>query len=266
VKHSILLLTLSFFINHHNIVLAQSTVYDFEMIKGKTIDDSTNQGIPSSNLYNESKRSWDYANENGEFNLWANIGDTIVISAIGYLSEVIILDSTILNNSLLIRLQARTYEIGEAVIKAPKTYSKFKQDLLNLDLPRTELDSVTEELAITSKQVIKKAEYDRMVNEVFNREKGTLFVLGTSIDRKQQKEAKKINDTKTLIKNQHKISKRYNREIVKKYTHLEDQELTEFISFCNFSNEFLLKSSEYEIIKAILAKLKEYKQKNIQSD
>ncbi len=223
------------------------------------MDNTTGNFIPSANIFNESNRHWEHANENGEFKLWVNIGDTLVISAIGYLSEVVLVTENQIKDSMIIKLEARSYEIGEAVIKVPKKYSKFKQDFLNLDLPRTELDSITEELAVTSKQVIKQAEYDRQVKEVFDREKGTLFVLGAPIRTKEEKDQKKLKKICTLEEQQKQIDLKYNREIVKKYTKLDENELIEFMSFCNFSKEFLLEANDYEIGNAISEKFKEYK-------
>lgn len=43
--------------------------------------------------------------------------------------------------------------------------------------------------------------------------------------------------------------------MVTRITGMEGAELYEFITFCNFSREFMLEASEYEIIEAILEKL-----------
>lgn len=242
---------------------AQINYFDFEVIKGKVLDDSTGISIPSVNIFNESKRKWDFATEDGRFTIWVDYGDTLLFSAMGYLSEVIYLSDSLLNDSLIIKLEPRTYEIGEAIIRTPKKYSQFKQDVINLNLPRTELDSITEELAISSKRVVMQAEYDREVKEVFDREKGTLFVLGTTIRNKKDKDKKKLKKIYTKEEEQKIIGAKYNREIVKKYTKLNDDKLTEFMIFCNFSSEFLLNANDYEIADSIMKKYKEYQQINL---
>lgn len=240
-------------------IYSQSEFKNTNVIKGVIIDNSNGIKIPFANIFNESERTWVHAQENGTFSIWADKRDTLVVSAIGYYSELILLAHTLLQDSIMVKLESRTYEIGEAIIRVPKKYSLFKQDVLNLDLPKTKLDSVSEALTITSKQVVKQAEYDRMVDEVFAREKGTLFVLGASIKSKNEKDKKKLQKRKSKEIEQNLINLKYNRDIIKKHTDLEENQILLFMQFCNFSNEFLLELSEYEIAEAISLKLKEYK-------
>jgi hypothetical protein len=241
---------------------SQTKSQHINVIKGTVIDNSNGLDIPFANIFNESEKTWVHAQENGAFSIWADKGDTLVVSAIGYFSELIYLTDTLSKDSLIIKLESRTYEIGEAIIKVPKKYSLFKQDVLNLELPKTKLDSVSEALTKTSKQVVKKAEYDRMVDEVFNREEGTLFVLGASIRSRNEKDKRKIKKNRSKEVEQNIIYLKYNREIVKKYTNLDENKILLFMQFCNFSNEFILESNEYEIAEAIYLKLNEYKRQN----
>lgn len=238
---------------------SQSEIQHLNVIKGFIIDDSTGIEIPFANIFNESERTWVHAQENGSFSIWADIGDTLVVTAIGYFSELIFLTDTLLKDSLIIKLETRTYEIGEAIIKVPKKYSLFKEDVLNLELPKTGLDSVSETLTNTSKQVVKQAEYDRMVDEVFNRPEGTLFVLGASIRSKNEKDKRKIKKIRSKEEQQNLINQKYNRDVIKKHTDLDEKQIFPFMQFCNFSNEFILESNEYEIAEAISLKINEFK-------
>lgn len=240
---------------------AQSDLRKFEIIKGEVLDDSTGLYIPFANIFNESKKTWDYTNEEGNFSIWADVGDTIMYSAVGYLSQVIFITDSLIKENLVINLEPRAYEIGEVTIKSIKPYSKFKQDVLNLDLPRTELDSISDELTQQSKEAAIIADYDREVKEVFAREDGTLFVIGLSnlSSRKEHKQQKALKKAVNESEEKKIIDKKYNREIVKRLTKLTDSELTDFMIFCNFSNEFLLETNDYGIGKAILEKFIEYK-------
>lgn len=55
------------------------------------------------------------------------------------------------------------------------------------------------------------------------------------------------------------IDSKYNAEKVKNWTGLEGEKLTEFVLFCHFEDDYLLQTSEYELIKNILIKLEEFK-------
>lgn len=258
-KHTLLILILIHILNCSSIY-AQSNNFNFEIIKGKILDDSTGLYIPSVNIYNESTRNWDYSTNEGTFTIWVDMGDTLVFSAVGYLSEVIIITNSLLKDSLNLKLEPRTYEIGEVTVKSVKKYSQFKQDVINLKLPRTELDSISEELANTATHVSLEADHEREVKEVFDREKGTLFMLEKPIKTKNEKQLIKLNKTVKYEERQKVIDLKYNREIVKKYTKLSDEGLTKFMIFCNFNSEFLLNANDYEIADSIIKKHIEYQQ------
>lgn len=245
--------------SHINICLGQAFINKLEIIDGKVLDDSTKQVIPYVNIFNESKRQGYYADVDGTFTIEAEIGDTLILSAIGYLSQVYFLTDSSTWKNLILTLEPRTYEIGEAKIKSMPSYSKLKQDVKNLNLPRTQLDSLTDKLSSESDQVVKKAVQDKMVEDVFNREKGTLFVLSKPILSAQQKEKKKLNKVANKAKQQQIINEKYNRDIVKNLTNLREDQLTEFMVYCNFRSDFLLNATEYEIALSIREKYKEYK-------
>jgi len=239
---------------------AQSIFHHIDVISGSVIDSSNGKEVPFAHVFNESERTWVHAKENGNFSIWAGISDTLVVSAVGFEHKVIVLIDSLLQKEIIqIKLKPQIYEIGEATIKSHKTYSGFKQDVLDLDLPITELDSVSSELSTTSKEVTLLADYEREVDEIFDRTKGTLFVLEAPFKSKIEKDRRKLQKVQLKTEEQNIIHRKFNRELVKKYTDLAEDKLDSFIKFCNFSNEFILKSNEYDIVEAIYKKLKEYK-------
>ena len=140
------------------------------------------------------------------------------------------------------------------------SYQKLKQDILKFELPFSPTDSFTEALSVELKEVIKKAEYDRNVKEVFNREKGTLFVLSSSLPSKKQKEKKNFEEILNKEDSQRIIDKKFNREIIKNLTHIPENQISEFIMYCDFSFDYLLHATDYEIALSIRKKYDEYLQ------
>lgn len=173
--------------SHINICLGQAFINKLEIIDGKVLDDSTKQVIPYVNIFNESKRQGYYADVDGTFTIEAEIGDTLILSAIGYLSQVYFNRFINLEKSNF-NTWTKNVRNRRSKNKIDASYSKLKQDVKNLNLPRTQLDSLTDKLSSESDQVVKKAVQDKMVEDVFNREKGTLFVLSKPILSAQQKE------------------------------------------------------------------------------
>lgn len=244
---------------------AQTYSYKYEVLKGRFVDNISDQVIPSVNIFNESKRTWDYANAEGYFNIWVDIGDTLMFTAVGYLSTVLYVTDSLVKNDAVIKLESRSYEIGEVVIKSLKPYSQFKQDVINLELAQTELDSVTEYLTYQSKEAAIESDYEREVEEIFAREKGTLFVInaGTlgSLIKNKRKEKQKTNPKKAYKNKEQQqiIASKFNGDIVHNITKISDNDLIKFMTFCNFSAEYLVTASPYDIAKAISDKFKEYK-------
>lgn len=239
----------------------QSNYNNTHILEGKVLDDSTNKSVPNVNIYNESKRDWNSANVNGYFNIWVDIGDTLLFSAVGYLYEVIIINDTLVNKEIIIKLKPTNYEIREVTVRSIKRYSIFKQDVLNLKLQQTKLDSVSNEINTLNKKIVFKSDEERKIKEIFNREKGTLFEITYPLVSKQAREKKKLKKVYKLNKQQDLINKKFNYDIVKIYTNLNDNKITEFMIFCAFSEEFIINASEYEIGEKILEKLNEYKSK-----
>jgi len=120
-----LLLAICIYIDYYN-CLAQSQSHENFIFQGVVTDDSTKQTIPLVNIFNESKRQGFSSNENGKFVIEAEIGDTLILSAIGYFSEVYFIPDTLSEDNITLTLEPRIYEIGEVYIKTMPSYQKLK--------------------------------------------------------------------------------------------------------------------------------------------
>jgi len=254
-----LLLAICIYIDYYN-CLAQSQSHENFIFQGVVTDDSTKQTIPFVNIFNESKRQGFSSNEDGKFVIEAEIGDTLILSAIGYFSEVYFIPDTLSEDNIALTLEPRIYEIGEVYIKTMPSYQKLKQDILKFELPFSPTDSFTEALSVELKEVVKKAEYDKMVEKVFQREKGTLFELSQPILSAQQKEKNKHTESVKKAGQQRIIDKKINREIIQNLTQIPESQISEFIMFCDFSFDYLLHATDYEIALSIRKKYDEYLQ------
>jgi hypothetical protein len=76
---------------------------------------------------------------------------------------------------------------------------------------------------------------------------------------KQEQTMRKLYAINAYAPNRRYIDSRYNREKVQLWTGLKDDELTKFVLFCNFDDSFLLNTSEYDLIDAVLKKLSDFK-------
>lgn len=148
----------------------QAQIYDSKIhfVRGSLKNDSTKENISFAHIFNESKLMGATSNEQGQFNFWAEPGDTIFFGALGYLGKVVIVNELMLMDTVKIFLSPRVYEI----------------------------DAV-----------------------------------------------------------------KYNREIIFNITQFPEKELTDFIGFCDFSMDYLLDATGYEIQLEIKEKFKDYLKK-----
>ena len=153
----------------------------------------------------------------------------------------------------------QVYEIDEVSIKAFRSYHDFKLQFLSLEIPETETTRLRDNLIELSKPIAIEADLNRRNEEIMGRSNTNFATVGVPIYSKE--DLQRMNYAEVLKKEarQRVIDKKYNRDIIYKVTQLSEDEITEFIGFCNFSEEFLYNTSPYDILLAIEKKFKEYK-------
>jgi hypothetical protein len=227
-----------------------------ENLKGYIIDEKTLGQIPLVHIYNERTRNTSVSDTSGNFRLKVKNGDTLVFSAIGYFHKAIYInDSLLREETVLIELSPRTYEISEARVYALGTYEQFKQKVIALRLPETRTDKLRKYLQDLSKKTGKEVKYQQEMDKLTRG--GVLFSV--PILSPEEKEMIKLKKILEKEKVQKIINEKFNREIVADLTGLKEEDLTEFIVFCNFSEKYLLETNQYDILVKVLEKLELYK-------
>ena len=223
-----------------------------KVFTGKIVDDSLAYAIPSVHLWNESTRTGSISNDSGEFRIKVRSQDTLVFSAIGYLSHVIVVSSS-LNQKVVVRLMPKKYEIGEVVVRRFRSYESFKYQVIHLDLPDTKTTELREYIKGTSTAAALEADRERAIKDKLDGF-GYTTPLSGSIDR-EKAFREKIRNQK---KREQIINAKFNRVLVGEITQLDGDELSDFIALCNFSEEYLYETDLYTIIEALYAKLNDF--------
>lgn len=225
-------------------------------LNGCVTDEKTGKKLPLVHIFNESSRTTDVTDTGGQFTINVNRGDTLVFSSIGFYYKVVyITDSMLRVGSALITLMPRKYEVPEARVLDLGTYEQFRQKILSLKLPETRTDKLRKSLQKAAREEAMEVEYVRRMDKLT--QGGNLLTIPIlSPDEKQMLVLKKIKEEEKTKK---VIAEKFNRAFIGEITELEGDELTEFMVFCNFSDEYLLDATRYEILIKVLEKLKEFK-------
>jgi len=228
---------------------------NIKVFSGIVVDDSLGSILPFVHIWNESTRRSGFSDEYGEFSIKVRDRDTLVFSTLGYFGDVIVVSSSSLNQNVVIRLKPKIYEIGEVVVRRFRSYESFKYQVLNLDLPETETAELREYINVTSVAAALEADRERAVKDKLEGGRfGYITPLGKGINRERAFKEKISNQKRR----EQVIAAKFNRVLVEDITKLDGDELTEFIAFCNFSEDYLYETDLYTITEALYAKLNDY--------
>lgn len=217
------------------------------VIKGKLMDVETKEAVPLATVLIVNKQTGTSGNTFGAFELPVHVGDTIQFTSIGYESFVMLVTEELKvsddrENVKLFMIPA-VYELDSVVVFhiGDDFYLKRKkgQPIEVIGLPKP-----TENPRDWSKpQVVADG------NGV------GIYGLLNVFDKKLKQE-KKIRQLQAEIdyqkEREEKLRVRYNKEIVKEVTGIDDRVIDEFMDFCNFTEGEILRSNEYEMTVRLL--------------
>jgi len=226
---------------------------------GKLVDALTGKAIDYGIVYNFSKNIHIYSTPDGEFNMTASRGDTLVVSALGfYYGKAVLTDSLLLAASpVVFRIEPRAYEISEARIVSLGTYAEFKQNFVHLDRPKTATEKLADNLAVISREVAKEAFAQA---QVMRKSENGITLMSMSILTRDERERLELARIMEKEKVRDTIFEKYSPMVVKRVTGLTaDDEVIEFMQFCDFTDGYLLKVNPYDLMLAIEAKYRLFK-------
>jgi len=173
----------------------------------------------------------------GDFKITANVNDSISFSAIGFKTLTIALTDSMYTYGYIIKLKPTTYEIDEVTIRPileTPLITKWEihtkplpgnEGLINIPLPEIIAHPIT-------------ALYDRFSKEG-----------------KQKRYFRKVSEgTADFML----LGEKFNGEMVERITGLKDDDLIKFMSYCNFTNDFLMNYSPNTIEREIRKKYQEF--------
>ena len=211
---------------------------DFNYVfRSRVVNDSTLQAIRDCHIINKTQNMGTVSDAYGDFKISANINDSIFFSAIGFENLTIAITEAMYNYGYIVKLKPKTYELSEITVKPyqidmpqirrSEIYSPPlpNQGGINIPLSGALAHPVTYFYDLLSKEGKQKRYYRTLIEGTAD------FML---------------------------IGEKFNGELVAQLTGFKDDELIKFMSFCNFSTDFLLNYSPETIRREIRRKLQEY--------
>lgn len=224
---------------------------------GTVKDGTTFDPIIGVHIKNFSSKKLAVTHVDGSFVMPVDIGDSVVVSHVGYQEITLMIDEELLENPLEIILLPGTVELAEVEVNIFPEYERFKQLILETE----PVDS-----AITF-DLPKVVIYDPRSEPIKDPRLapptvGFRFDLdGLTKKGKEKKKLQKLLARRAIIA---QANEKFNRDWVGASTKLEGDELTSFIAYCDFTPEYIVETPLFEINRKMMALLEEFK--SYQSD
>jgi hypothetical protein len=217
--------------------------------KGRVVD-SENNPIAFAHVINLRRKNNTITDSSGYFRILVVVKDTLRITGIGFATKYIAVDRKPISDTLTntIKLEKKVYDLPTVNVYELR-WQIFKAEFME---QKVEEDKTSKRISSWMTNLVPSDELRLM----FQGGRGVGFTIPykSKAERSKRKVAR-------LEKKYAAISPKFNDKLITSLTGLQGKEIYKFLQYCNFNEEFLIQSSEYEIIIAILRQWEEYNAK-----
>jgi hypothetical protein len=218
-----------------------------------SIDDKT--PLQSAHVVNLNTVTGTITNTNGEFEIPASVNDTIFISYIGYQSiKLKITNDLLKGNELEIAIHEKVVNIEEVTLKSHNLIGVLVVDSKNVpsdSYSRIHINGLPQSYEMGNSY---KRNYNSGLGAVFNPVDFWYNKFG-----KKPKEMDRLRKMKEGDQMRNMMEQKYSREIMMDYLDMSRKELNDLLTECNYSNRFINKASDLQIIEAVLECYENYR-------
>lgn len=224
-------------------------------LKGQIVDGETKKTLSAAHILNLNSVVGTITNDKGTFEITAQANDTILVSYLGFASIKLKVSNDLLKgNELVIALYQKPEEIREVVIKSTKLIG-----VLEIDIKQVPKDKFTR---IHINGLAQTYEIGKPIGNDFSSPMAALFqpvdFLYNLFGRKP-KQLRKLQKLKKEDDLRKMLAGKFDREVMMEYLEMDKKELTKLLSDCNYSDYFIRKASDLQMIEAVLNCYENYK-------
>ncbi len=223
-------------------------------LKGRIISVTDKKPLQSAHIVNMNSVRGTITNSKGQFKIQAQANDTIFISYIGYQSfKLKITRDFLKGNELEIAIHEKVVNINEVMVRSHKLIGVLVIDAKNVpdnSYSRIHINGLPQAYEVGRS-------YDRYsspLSAIFSPVDFWYNKLG-----KKPKELDRLRKLKQGDQMRGMMEQKYSREIMMDYLDMSRKELNDLLIECNYSNRFISKASDLQIIEAILECYENYR-------
>lgn len=231
-----------------------------KLITGVLRDSTTQEAVEFAHVFKYNTTQATVTSLEGKFQFPVKEGDTLVFSSVGYQTIGWVVKPDWFGDTLVVVTIPRdTVYLQEVDVYDRLTEQQFRQRFRSYEPQDTSFwyfgmdrPDMTVEDPMMSDKKLKKLAY--VASHPI-----------TALYDKQIKEVRKYNQIMENSHQSHVVNEKFNREWVGEVTGLEGDELTRFMDYCDYSQDYLERITEYNLYQDMLAKLELFKRENKES-
>lgn len=226
-----------------------------KILKGQIVNSQDKKALSAAHVLNLNSVTGTITNSRGFFEIPTKANDTILVSYLGFRSiKLRITNDLLKGNELVIALYEKANEIKEVVINSTKLIG-----VLEIDVKQVPKDKFTR---IHINGLPQTYEVGKPVSQNFSSPVAALFQpvdFLYNLFGKKPKQLRKLQKLKKEDDLRKMLSGKFDREVMMEYLQMDKQELSKLLTDCNYSDYFIKKASDLQMIEAVLDCYENYK-------
>ena len=235
-----------------NLISAQS-----DIVKGIIINSKNNQPLENVNIVNINQVTGTASNSSGQFEIQAYANDTLYLSYIGFKSIKVKVTNDWINLDIetMIELTEMALALEEVVVYELKLTGYLELDIKQVPINNnyrysiSGLPNVGYESSSRPTNALTKT-----LNAIFNPVDFLYKIFG-----REPNQLRKVKKMKEDDRIRNVLSNRFDREILVELLSIEKKDLEFLIAQCSYSDDFIKKANDLQVLEAISECYEEYK-------
>jgi hypothetical protein len=218
------------------------------ILKGQIIHAENKRALSAAHVLNLNAVIGTITDDKGFFELPTKVNDTILVSYLGFSSiKLKVTNDLLKGNELEIALYEKPEEIKEVIIKSTQLIGVLEVDvkLVPKDkFTRIHINGLPQTYEVGKPQ---SKNYSSPIAALFQPVDFLYSLFG-----KKPKQLKKLQKLKNEDDLRKMLAGNFDREVIMEYLEMDRQELTDLLTDCSYSEYFIKKASDLQMIEAVL--------------
>ncbi len=226
-----------------------------QLLKGKIIDGNTKNILANTHIINLNSVRGTTSNTEGNFKINVRANDTLYFSFLGFQSiKLKITNDLLKGNDLEIAMFEYPVDLDEVLVKPYELIGVLEIDAKNVPIDKyarihiNGLPQTFEVGAPTSKT------YTSPTDAIFHPVDFVYQLFG-----KKPKQLRKLKALRSEDVLREMLEGKANREVLMEYLEMDKPQLNSLLDHCNYSDYFIKKASDLQVIEAVLECYENYK-------